>query len=612
MRLCLNNLFHSLTVILVVLHGRIVIGQTINLIRSGNSANPSINAPDFLSNANQEEVHVTMPLSKITLRQVQEDNSDIDDMLTLCRVRVDKDGVEGPFRQYVRFNHPDFTSSKSISLASTISVADGKNIMSGLKATTDSIVAAGQVAGISAALKEASESVKLLSAGLGAAGAAGVAVVSILGAVGVLQSQESINFQFLKNELSLINKNLVVIQKQIENGFLDLTEFIGDIALDQLASDLSSIGRALDNYVGAPIDLRLSTYEPHFRAVCNTPFRTPQDIFFDLYGYVCESCEFAPRKRTNLLEVSKKQNKLSDITFFSGFAVFFLQSMMQAISLHSLCIGKIEGTCADRSVDEIWKNNTRIMHSAMEESINLLATTRNSLRNFVSQLQVDDIKKLIVQSDLQATANNLKDYFIGIQPSFNFHVHVFEDRQTFVSFVACKIGESAGCVTELRRTGHFYFEDVDGLGIHIRYRSNEIDIPAPLVSLPDGQRFEDFYQALAQRFNDMGFASESASVITPAGEKCWTLKDDNKMATCGVSYLCNGYTWSQNDSTSHTFQCTADEASALDAFRGNFLVFRTLPSTLSIRSATNSEESFPRFSPFFDNGLPMFEYHYGD
>ncbi|KAI2496070.1 hypothetical protein MHU86_18442 [Fragilaria crotonensis] len=441
-------------------------------------------------------------------------------MLALCRVRVDKNGEEGKLRQYVRFNHPDFTSTRSKTIFSKISITAGKSDMATVNGVIEGIKFAGATADFGSKIAKATAVLGKIGSGFAALGAAAVLTTSILGAVGVLESQESKNFNALRSGLVQINENVIAIQVQIKEAVLDLKAFIGDVALDELAADLDAIGRSYNDYIHAPTELRLSKYESQLRDVCNTAFRTPEDIFYNLYGYVCDACTYAPRKRTNLRTVAEEQSG-NDVAFFEKFGNFFLQSMMQAMALRLLCIDPIGGTCADRSIDEVWNNNTITLNAAMNEAVVKLTERKDALRNFVPKLTEANFSKYVTEdtnsfSKLQKYANDIRDFLTQLQPGFHFLVFVCADR--CVDFLSGGIQYpffNDDNATVFNTTGQILFRDINkSSSVYIRYRSKELPFPSPF-SLPNFTRFDDLYRTAA------------ASV----GES---------IPVCQVGYICKG------------------------------------------------------------------------
>jgi hypothetical protein len=267
------------------------------------------------------------------------------------------------------------------------------------------------------------------------------------------------------------------------------------------------------------------------------------------------------------------------------------------MSLHSMCLGPVEGACLDRSTDPIWKSGIETMTKAVEEVGNRLVGTVDDLVNFVERIRGEDLKEIVLKnpSDNQALANAIHDYLNELQQEF-FNIQVFagESDQMSNPRELARQGCAPGiefCPTEKGRTGHFWFDNVEGKGISVRYRVKTLP-PTPdqfvqgLVDTPFIM-FPDFYKAIADRITDV-------ATLISFGE----CNDEHQAIACQVP-LC--------------FGCDATQQAAFDGQAGNYLVRRLEfdPFTLA-ESQQDTFGAFPSFDYRFMNGVGgPFRFHYG-
>ena len=470
-------------------------------------------------------------------------------MLPLCMVKVKKDGSEGPIRQYIRPNNWLFSSKRSKIIKSDISITDAKSDLKYMGVAFEGVKAIGDIADFRSKLTGVLALTEKMAKGVAAFGSVAIVATSLLGALGVLgESQETKNFNALVGRLDQIKTQLNEIRDQINEGFLDLKGYLSDIVLDDLADNLDAIGRAYNDYIEAPMEFRLSKYEPKLRDVCNTAFRTPEDIFYNLYGYVCENCTYAPKKRADFYTIAKTQSKNNNDqnAFMQSFGNFFLQSMAQAIFLRALCPDSIEGTCTDRRYDRVWINGTKTMEKALKEVARKLNQTDTELRDFVPTFKESNkIKEHVVANDdsqdaMTKSANDILKYLRSIQPTFHFQVHVFAIRNIHVTTNGCILDRNA-CKTDFASTGQIHFEDeILGAAVYIRYRS--VYLPNPNTVFPDGQSFPAYYQdkasLVSEALKNAGkFWSEDRGVALWEGCELTTNDNGGGASMFGPSFL---------------------------------------------------------------------------
>jgi hypothetical protein len=321
----------------------------------------------------------------------------------------------------------------------------------------------------------------------------------------------------------VVNERLTLIQIQLRRGFLELQEFIGDIALDELAADLDSTMRQLNQFMSATNETRVY-YDASLRAYCNEPFHAPQDLFYNLYGYACSNCSFAPRKRADIRSVARRSNEISQANFLSSFGNFILFSMLNAMFLHSVCLPPIAGSCVDRSTDITWRNGTMDMAAAFNESVAVIQNTAEQLGDWVNLLTIDQLIEFFPSGvDNLVAAESVLNFLNRTQPDFDIQVLVADlNRQgDFIPANIFRRGCSKStetCRTTRTNTGHFWFDinNNPNKALSIRYRLKTLG-PASNMILIDAANirpFPEFFNEVADRLN------VETSVELPDSDAC--------------------------------------------------------------------------------------------
>jgi hypothetical protein len=289
------------------------------------------------------------------------------------------------------------------------------------------------------------------------------------------QSTEDVTLEAVNDGFRVLNERLTDIQEQILQGFLEVSQLVGDIALDELSADLDSITRQFSNYIDADNATR-PIYEATFRSFCNEPFHTPQDIFYNLYGYVCKSCAFAPRKLADIRAIYAKLNPISQANFRRDFGNFMIRSMLNAQILHELCLPPIDGSCVDRSTDAVWKRDSDQMVAALNETVDVIAETALELSDWVNLLTLEQLNGFFPDGvDNQVAADAVFNFLNETQPDFHIQVLVSDAGSDFnpinVWRVGCEKSPETPCSTNRLDTGHFWFKDgITSKEVSIRYR----------------------------------------------------------------------------------------------------------------------------------------------
>jgi len=474
-----------------------------------------------------------------------------DSMIAVCR--VDREGFYIPSND-PRFNSPDTVDVNTDAITFSEVSAELDTITDAFDGIATTIDLVGDLANLSGKFAT-------IASAIGGGAAVLSAGFAILGPLFGLKSMDDVILEAIQEGFRQVNSRLLVIQLQIREGFLKVSELIGDVTLDELVSLLDSTGRVFNDYVNAKQANRAAFHEPRLRAVCNEPFKTPQDVFYNLYGYVCKECKWASRKRAKLAQIAKDQNELSERAFFDAFGSFILRSMAQAMFLHTVCLPPIEGACADLSADETWASGVMDMEQAYNEAKTQVFDIVEDLSNFANNIKRDNIIGFVTgKDDNQIIADSIRDFLLEAQPAFHFQVIVASSGErlyrTFYWRRSCNRDEQE-CQTRRDGTGHFHFDNLEGKSISIRYRLRSLD-PAPTTVSIGGQEigFPDFYQGLANKIR-----TEKADVIRAiTTEECGT--EDRFRGIIVRACLVNEC----------FYQCNDEEQAALDGIVDLFYI----------------------------------------
>jgi len=512
----------------------------------------------------------------------------MDSTIALCM--VDPEGF------FIPSNDPRFTASNAVEIRAK-SITFG-NATSALSIATDALSLISATAGV---ISQVAKFASVFGA-LGAAASFVSAGLTVFGPLFGLKSSQALLKMAIMDSFQQVNDKLISVQIQIRQGFLDISLLIGDIALDELAARLDSAARAFNNLVNTTRndtmagalttrarDLAAYYYEPRFRALCNEPYMTPEDIFYGLYGYACLECEYASRKRADLLSLAAQQNKLSDQLFLERFGLFIMRGMANAMFLHTVCLPPVEGSCVDHSSDEVWERGITQMENASAEVVNNIFQTAERLSNWVPNLKVDSLFEFIRDTN-EESANLIKDFLSERQPEFHFLVHVSlgqttsglnQAQERFMYRGGCLGAEAVCNITVRNQTGHIWFDDVKSKTVSILYRNKTLGVPDDLVweGSDSSSRFNVFVQSLVDERVQLRTEAEGYLPDKCQGDALGT---GYRFPACG--FQC--------------FSCSAGEQAGYDSMTGAFFIHRRQDGdALKVRGAVTEggEAFFPSF-----------------
>jgi hypothetical protein len=491
-----------------------------------------------------------------------------------------------------RYTAPDTTEKTSAEV--TFEAADAT-----LTTIDDSLTAIADVGEVVGGIEKLASFAKV-AAGIGSAAIVLNVAVNVLGPMFGLKSQDDVILEAITEGFKKLNDRLDTIQFELRAGFLELALFIADVALDEFASRLTAQQRAFNAYANAT-DATRPLHEPKWRGVCNEPFFTPEDIFYDLYGFVCSNCSFASRKRADFYDKAKEKNPMSGSNFFDTFADFMLRGMLQALTLHTLCLPPVEGSCVDRSIDPTWQTGIATMNLAYDEAIQRVTGTVQELDDFVPKVIANhqEIVETIVkpEQDNQIVADKIRDYFVAKQPAFHFQVLVvWQNNHFHRDNVWRSFPDPPVTVTD--QTGHFFLDNIEGRSVSVRYRLKSLPLPSTTVTiLGQTNPFSDFYQMLTKRITRVDEANEVGGDECPVENSEW-----GRARACTVE---------------HCIECSPEEQAAFDGIVGYFYIGRIGVDGFAVVESTSHIESFPRFDVKFvltyfgeEETVDEFRFHY--
>lgn len=226
-----------------------------------------------------------------------------------------------------------------------------------------------------------------------------------------------------------------------------------------------------------------------------------------MYGDACSNCTFAPRKRANITEVYKALNPFSQANFRGSFGNFILLSMYSARFLHSVCLPPIEGSCVDRSADKLWLSRLDEMDAAFNESVAVITDIADMLGDWVNLLNTTQLFEQFGEGDSnEVAAMKVMTYLDQNLPDFYIQVFVADlgndiERSTNIFRRGCS-KSTPPCSTNRETTGHFWFDDIRGKSLSIRYRLKSLPPSPSMISINGISRaFPDFYNEAASRLN---------------------------------------------------------------------------------------------------------------
>ena len=530
--------------------------------------------------------------SEITPSEPNEGMLTMDSTIALCM--VDPEGF------FIPSNDPRFNATNAVEIRAESITFD--NATSALSIATDALSLISATAGV---ISQVAKFASVFGA-LGAAASFVSAGLTVFGPLFGLESSEDMLKTAMMDSFQQVNAKLTSVQIQIRQGFLDISLLVGDIALDELAARLDSATRAFNNLVNTTRNdtmagalttrarnLAAYYYEPRFRALCNEPYITPEDIFYNLYGYACLGCEYASRKRADLLSLAAQQNKISDQLFLERFGLFIMRGMANAMFLHTVCLPPVEGSCVDHSSDEVWESGIKEMENAAAEVVNNIFQTAERLSDWVPNLTVDTLYEYIKDTN-EESANLIKEFVSLRQPEFHFLVHVSFGQKTsdltqvqerFMYRGGC-LGAEAVCNKTVRdQTGHIWFDDVKDKSVSILYRNKTLGVPVQEVS--ESYFFPDFVQMLVE--DRVQFKSAAEGYLT---DKCQA--DD--VANVAYKFPACGF---------QCFSCGEAEQAGYDSMTRAFFIHRRQDGdALKVRGAVTEGGGafFPSFEVVWDIG----------
>lgn len=212
------------------------------------------------------------------------------------------------------------------------------------------------------------------------------ALTAITGLISLFTGGVSSNDAFIANGFNQMNRKMDELSLQISQGFLDVRKDVADNELDDLMGYLQSIHNAYQDMVDASLDNTTSddtreVYAQKYRAVCNHPFFTPNDLFRQFYGFACGdnpnrqcatdgdntgTCKYGVKKRQYIRDIYEGiAEGLS--SRFIPFGTWLLKAMVLAQFHFEACLPQDELSCNDPVIDPVRKVTAEEMKNATAE-----------------------------------------------------------------------------------------------------------------------------------------------------------------------------------------------------------------------------------------------------
>lgn len=417
-----------------------------------------------------------------------------------------------------RYNDPDITTK--VSTNPDLTVASGTDAVEKISAALNVLAAIGGVGDLVTTSDPTSDLVTTSATffkGLGATGAIAGATLSALTVFGVIpgsgpNSGPSPELLAISEVSRAMQAGFSDLQVEIRKQSKEVIKLLSDIALDELFSRLDAVGYAFNDYVAATPEERAALYDANFRAACNDPITMPRNIFFILYGYMCEDCTHASRKRANLYKIAMDENDLSGTLFLNNHARPMLLMLAQAMFLHSVCLPPIQGSCVDKTAENsTFQRGLDIMVKASSEVLYRVNETAIFLNDWVPNLDLEPLNLEFPIANYDGAASNILAFLESKQPDYIFWVSVLpkNDNKEFEKVArrknSCKTSKlkiegAVNCITAFDTTGQIYFEDIsqgegdgDPVNIDIRYVQKKI-VDTDAVKYPERNRKNEMFE----------------------------------------------------------------------------------------------------------------------
>jgi hypothetical protein len=165
-----------------------------------------------------------------------------------------------------------------------------------------------------------------------------------------------------------------------------------------------------------------------------------------------------------------------------NFGSFILNGISQVMLFLTLCLPPIQGECTDYSNDTVWIQEQKRMEAALNETTDVIQNTTQELANWVSKIQGRDLERFVAdkdtkskQEDINAIVTNIMNFLRDQQPYFDTQVFVATMNDSYkngrdIHCTGCDKDKMPDCETRMDDTGHFWFNDIQGLTISVHYR----------------------------------------------------------------------------------------------------------------------------------------------
>jgi hypothetical protein len=238
-----------------------------------------------------------------------------------------------------------------------------------------------------------------------------------------------------------LNDAITKLSDQMAVGFGKVRKDLGDNELDDLMSSLQAMEFAYEEMQAAVRDTALSvqirgTYTEKYRAACNRPHFSPEDIFRQFYGFACGKntidrscdagqgedtgiCEFGVKKRQYLLDIYHDEEGKNVVTNVKGFGEWVLRALLLAQFHYNSCLPANAASCSDPVQDPIRKQISSDMALAFNE-------TAANVQNRMDCVVKRKFHEFLSRSDGTFFINNVanKDCFAEVKVGDNYGMNV--------------------------------------------------------------------------------------------------------------------------------------------------------------------------------------------
>jgi hypothetical protein len=339
----------------------------------------------------------------------------------------------------------------------------------------------------------------------------------------------------MRDRFNKMNIAIKKLSNQVRDGFDVIRKDLADIQLDELMASLQAMNFAYQNMQQVTLQTNVTTqikniYTDRYRAACNRPHFTPEDIFRNLYGYACGdnkarrcdvhgvkdgmgSCKYGVKKRQYILGITietanKRPSSLRSI------GEWILQAMLLAQFHFDVCLPADATTCNDPFTDQIRYQTAADQMLAFQEVATNVERESICLQNltFAEYLKSPDFYTNAVQNDScfdnECMAKKTKEKLEMEYPDKEWTVIVYSGDIFFR-------GDSMNVVRKCQPI--IYYDVLDPAGYNKTNMNGCIMTGLVPFEGQDGRWFHLMYRSIYSKPKDYRFAQPLIPNITGYG-----------------------------------------------------------------------------------------------